>query len=252
MARPPPGRSGGGFVVPPEASQHAPRCWSPHAWGMAAIWSGQITFGLVSLPVQLHPATREARPRLHEVHAACGSRVRHRRVCEAEGRELRPEEIARGWQTPDGRMVVLRNEDLDDLPLPTRKSIEVLGFVSDTDVDPLMYARPYYASPNGAAAERPYALLVEALAGAGQVAVCKVAIRTRERLAVLRPRQGILLAHTLMWPEEIREPGDWAPSAPVTEKELRLAVYDGLFWPHSDGFAWPRVRNGFVWPHPAK
>ena len=190
---------------------------------MTAIWSGHLTFGLVSLPIQLHTVVQESRPRLHEVHAGCGSRVRHRRVCEREGRELAREEIARGWQAPDGRVVVLTDADLDDLPLPTKRVIEVLGFVPDEDIDPLMYARPYYASPNGSAAERPYALLVEALAGAGQVAVGKLAIRTRERLAILRPRQGILVCHTLLWPSEIRAPDDWAPTAPVTEQELRLA-----------------------------
>ncbi|MEU1630852.1 Ku protein [Streptomyces sp. NPDC020096] len=169
------------------------------------------------------PRDTEARPHLHEVHVGCGSRVRHRRVCEREGRELAQEEIARGWQAPDGRVVVLRDVDLDDLPLPTRKQIKVLGFVPDDDIDPIMYGRSYYASPNGSAADRPYALLVEALAGAGRIAVCKLAIRTRERLAVLRPRQGILVCHTLHWPQEIRQPGDWAPSAPVTDQELRLA-----------------------------
>jgi DNA end-binding protein Ku len=189
---------------------------------MRAIWSGHIAFGLVSVPVQLFSATQEARTPLHEVHS-CGSRIRHRRVCEREDRKVPQHEIQRGWQAPDGRMVVLDAADLDALPLPTRKTIDVLGFVPDDDVDPILYDRPYWAAAHGPAAQRPYALLVEALARHGTIGVCKVALRSRERLAILRPKRGILVCHTLRWPEEIRDPGDLASTAPVTDRELRLA-----------------------------
>ncbi|TJZ94750.1 non-homologous end joining protein Ku [Actinacidiphila oryziradicis] len=189
---------------------------------MRSIWSGFVSFGLVTIPVKLYAAAEDARTPLHEVHT-CGSRIRHRRVCEREQREVPQEEIRRGWEAPDGRVVVLDAGDLEHLPLPSKRTAEVLGFVDDGDVDPLLYDRPYWAGPNGDTAQRPYALLVEALARHGTIAVCKVAIRTRERLAILRPRHGMLVLHTLRWPEEIRDPGDLSSSAPVTDRELALA-----------------------------
>lgn len=189
---------------------------------MRAVWTGHVAFGLVTIPVKLYAATEEIGPGLHQVHT-CGGRIRHRRVCEREDIEVPQSEISRGWETPDGRTVVLSDEDMDHLPLPTRKTVEVLGFVDDQDVDPITYATPYYAAPNGPTAQRPYALLVEALARHGTVAVCKVTLRTRERLAVLRPHRGVLVCHTLRWPQEVRDPGDLASSAPVTDRELTLA-----------------------------
>jgi len=182
-----------------------------------------VTCALVAVPVRLYAATEDLRPRMHQVHLVDGSRIRHRRICEAEAREVGETEIGRGWETPDGRMVVLADEDLDHLPLASRKTVEIVGFVGEDDVDPLLYDRGYFAAPDGQIAQRPYALLVEALARTGRVGVAKFAVRSRERLAVLRPRRGVLVVHALRWPQELREPGDMASPAPVTERELELA-----------------------------
>ncbi|MGW3824539.1 non-homologous end joining protein Ku [Streptomyces sp. NPDC005071] len=190
---------------------------------MRALWSGYISFGLVTLPVQLFAATEEHGAGMHQVHASDGARIRHRLVCEREGREVPRSEVAHGWEGPDGRTVVLLDEDLAVLPLPTRKTVDVLGFVSERDVDPVLYSKPYWVGAAGEAGQRPYALLVEALARHGTVAVAKVTLRTRERLAVLRPRHGMLVLHTLLWPEEIREPDDLSSASPVTDRELELA-----------------------------
>ncbi|MFB8272906.1 Ku protein [Streptomyces sp. NPDC055955] len=190
---------------------------------MRALWSGVLQFGLVVLPVKLFSATEEHRVRLREVHAADGGRVQHRRFCEAEDREIPYEEVGRGWELPDGRLVPLGDQDLARLPLASRHVVSVLGFVPWQDIDPISFSRPYYVGPDGPPAERPYALLVEALARSGQVGVCKVAVRSRERIALLRPRHGILILHTLLWQDELRDPGDLAPSAPVTDRELELA-----------------------------
>ncbi|NUK23701.1 non-homologous end joining protein Ku [Streptomyces lunaelactis] len=190
---------------------------------MRAIWSGVIQFGLVAMPVRLYAATEEHPVRLHEIHTADGSRVEHRRFCRAEDREIPYEEVGRGFSMPDGRMVPLTDEDLAHLPLPTKRTIEVLGFVPGENVDPISYSRPYYAGPSGPEADRSYVLLVEALARTGFVGVAKIAIRSRERLALLRPRNGILVLQTLLWDDELRDPGDIAPSAPVTDRELELA-----------------------------
>jgi DNA end-binding protein Ku len=191
-----------------------------------SVWSGSITMGIVVLPVKLYSATEEHSVRLHEIHRADGGRIRYKRVCEREGREreIPYEAVGKGWELPDGRMVPLTDEDLERLPVPTRHEAKVLGFVTAGDIDPLMYSRAYYAGPASAVAERPYALLVEALARTGHMAVAKIAIRRRERLAVLRPRNGVLIVQTLLWPDEVRDLApDLVPSMPVTERELELA-----------------------------
>ncbi|MEU9489412.1 Ku protein [Streptomyces decoyicus] len=190
---------------------------------MRSLWQGTIAFGLVALSVDLFAAAEEHGPGLHLVHGRDGGRIRHRRVCELDGQEIGPQETARGWEAPDGRTVVLHDEDLEALPLPTKRIVEVIGFIGEADVDPLLYARPYWVGARGPGAQKPYALMTEALARSGRVAVCKVALRSRERLAVLRPRNGILVLHTLRWPEEIRDPGDLSSSAPTTDRELALA-----------------------------
>lgn len=108
-------------------------------------------------------------------------------------------------------------------PSPPSATVDVIGFVDERDVDPVLYSKPYWVGAASEQGQRPYALLVEALARHGTVAVAKVTLRTRERLAVLRPRHGMLVLHTLLWPEEIREPDDLSSTAPVTERELELA-----------------------------
>jgi DNA end-binding protein Ku len=136
---------------------------------MRATWSGLIQFGMVVLPVRLYVATQEHAVRLHEIHTTDAGRVEHRRFCRAEGREIPYEEVSRGFAMPDGRMVPLSEEDLAHLPLPTKRVIEVMGFVPGQDIDPISYGRPYFAGPGGPGADRPYALLVEALARTGCV-----------------------------------------------------------------------------------
>jgi DNA end-binding protein Ku len=188
-----------------------------------AVWTGTISFGLVVLPVQLYAATEERRVTLREIHAADGARVQHRRWCTAEDKEIPYAEVGRGYDLGDGRTLPLSDSELANMPLPTRRVIDVLGFVEGTSIDPISYGRAYYAGPHGPAADRPYALLTEAMARTGRVVVARLAIRSRERLAAIRPMRGVLIVQTLLWADEVREPGDLAPSAPVTERELELA-----------------------------
>ncbi|WUD72203.1 hypothetical protein OG937_11195 [Streptomyces sp. NBC_00510] len=105
---------------------------------MRATWTGFISFGLVTLPVQLFTATEEHGAGFHQVHASDGARIRHRKVREREDVEVPQSEIARGWERPDGRTVVLLDEDLAALPIPTRMTVKVLGFVDERDVDPVL------------------------------------------------------------------------------------------------------------------
>ncbi|CAM5667146.1 hypothetical protein BOQ63_000070 (plasmid) [Streptomyces viridifaciens] len=153
-----------------------------------AIAKLSISFSLVSIPVNVYAATGRHTVPLHQVHAADGGRIRQRRVCEYDGQDVPPDQVARGYQAPDGRTVVLTPDDLDQLPLPTTREIRVLGFMPAERLDPTVYDKPYYLGPTTKAAARPYALLRQALLDTGQVAVARTALRTREALAVLRVR----------------------------------------------------------------
>lgn len=187
------------------------------------MWSGTIAISLITLPVQLYAATEERRVGLREIHAVDGGRVRHRRWCEAEQREISYADVGRAYETADGVLVPLSEVELAQLPLPTTRTISVLGFVEERELDPLMLGRPYYAGPHGPAAARPYALLTEALFRAGRVGLGRLAIRSRERLAAIVPRDGVLVVHTLRWPDEIRDPAELAPTVALTDRELELA-----------------------------
>ncbi|MGW0819357.1 non-homologous end joining protein Ku [Streptomyces viridiviolaceus] len=171
---------------------------------MKAMWSGVIQFGLIAVPIRLYAATEEHPVRLHEIHLADGSRVKHRRFCKGENREIPYAQVGRGFELADGRVVPLAEDDLARLPLPTQRTVDVLGFVPLEDIDPISFGRPCYVGP-GPGGDRPYALLVEALARIGYIAVAKVALHRRERLALLRTRHGMLILQTLLWQDELRD-----------------------------------------------
>lgn len=192
---------------------------------MRATWKGAISFGLVTIPVQLFTATEEHDIPLRQVHEKDGSRVRMRRVCEAEDSEIPYAEITKGYEAPDGSMIMLSDEDLADLPLPSKKLIDVLAFVDAETIDPLMFSKAYYVGASDRAAAKPYALLKQALTEAGQIAVTKIAIRSRESLAVLRVHEDTLVLQTCLWPDEVRPAAGVAPEGEVTirPQELQMA-----------------------------
>lgn len=171
---------------------------------MRAIWKGAVAFGLVNVPVKLYAATGEKGVTLHQVHREDGGRIRYRKVCSIDGEEVPYPDIAKGYETDDGRMVVLTDEDLDTLPLATEREIAVEAFVPADQVDPIMLGKTYYLEPERTAA-KPYALLREALQTTDRMAVVKVALRQRESMAVLRVRDDVICLQTLLWPDEIRE-----------------------------------------------
>ncbi|GEN78633.1 non-homologous end joining protein Ku [Actinotalea fermentans] len=171
---------------------------------MRAIWKGAVAFGLVNVPVKVYAATGENQVTLHQVHKADGGRIRYRKVCSIDGEEVAYEDIAKGYETDDGRMVVLTDEDLDELPLATEREIAVEEFVPAEQVDPIMLGKTYYLEPEKTAA-KPYALLREALQQTDRMAVVKVALRQRETMAVLRVRGKVICLQTLLWPDEVRE-----------------------------------------------
>jgi DNA end-binding protein Ku len=172
---------------------------------MRSMWKGSISFGLVMIPVKLYAATEQKDIAFRQVHRTDGGRIRFRRVCSVDGLEVPYEQVAKGYELPSGEMIVLTDEDLADLPLPTTRSIEVLNFVPAEQLDPILLSRPYYIEPESTGS-RAYILLRDALERSGKIALAMVALRQRESLATLRAKDGVLVLHTLLWPDEVREP----------------------------------------------
>jgi DNA end-binding protein Ku len=191
---------------------------------MRAIWKGAVSFGLVSIPVKLFSATEEHDVRFHQVHREDGGRIRYKRACSVDGKEVSYDEIAKGYELDNGETIILTDEDFAQLPLKTSREIDVLEFVPDEQVDPVMYAKTYYLEPEGKAT-KPYVLLREALKSTDRVAIVKVALRQRESLAALRVRDDVIVLQMLLWPDEVRQPdfGFLDEHVEVRPQELQMA-----------------------------
>ncbi|MDX6197628.1 MAG: end-binding protein Ku [Actinomycetota bacterium] len=191
---------------------------------MRSIWKGAISFGLVTIPVKLYSATEQKDVSFHQVRRSDGSRIRYKRVAQADGEEVPYGEIAKGYELSSGETVVLTDEDFADLPLTTSKAIDVLQFVPLEQVDPIFFEKSYYIEPDKAGA-KPYVLLRDALEESGKVALVKVALRNRESLATLRVRDGVFVLETMLWPDEVRNPdfGFLDDDIDVRPQELAMA-----------------------------
>lgn len=190
---------------------------------MRAIWRGTISFGLVSIPVKLYTATEAHDVSFRQVHEADGGRIRYKRICELDGEEVPYSEIAKGYELPGGEMVVLSDEDFANLPLASSKEIDVLEFVPASQIDPMLYSKAYYAEPDKSAA-KPYVLMRDTLADSDRVAIVKVTLRSREALGVLRAMGDLLVVHTLLWPEEVRDAAELAPQTEVSVRKQEVAM----------------------------
>src|SRR5215469_986190 len=191
---------------------------------MRSMWKGAVSFGLVMIPVKLYTATETKDIAFRQVHREDGGRIRFRRFCTVDDQEVPYEDVAKGYELPDGEIVILTEEDMAELPLPTTKNIEVVQFCPAEQLDPILFNRSYYLEPEAAGA-RAYSLLREALEQSGKIAIAQVALRQRESLAILRARDGVLVLETLLWPDEVRVP-DFPfleDNIEVRSQELRMA-----------------------------
>jgi DNA end-binding protein Ku len=191
---------------------------------MRAIWKGAVSFGLVNVPVRLYSATENHDVQFRQVHREDGGRIKYRRFCSIDGEEVAYDDIAKGYETEDGDMVVLTDEDFADLPSRTSKEITVEKFVPAAQIDPMLLDKSYYLEPDKSAT-KPYVLLREALESENRMAIVTVSIRTRMTMAVLRVRDGVIVMQTMLWPDEIRSP-DFAfvgAEAEATKQEMAMA-----------------------------
>lgn len=186
-----------------------------------SIWKGAISFGLVSIPVKVYGATEEKDPSFRQVHEADGGRIRYKRVCEVCDNEIPYPEIAKGFEAPDGRVAILTDQDFEDLPLSSLKTVDVVKFVDEASIDPAYLQKSYFLEGEGAGL-KPYVLLRDALTTTGRVAVVKVALRSRESLALIRAHDDLLMMHTMFWPDELRDGSFASPAADITVSKAEI------------------------------
>ncbi|MBA3521504.1 MAG: Ku protein [Gemmatimonadales bacterium] len=188
-----------------------------------AIWSGSISFGMVSIPVKLFGATEGRDISFNLLHSTCGTRLKQVRWCPTDEQEVPWNETARGYEYTKGEYVVLTDEDFESLPLPSKHTIDLSAFVNEAEIDPIFYEKSYYLAPDERA-EKAYALLIRALEKKGLTALATITMRKKEQLCALRPRDGVIMLETLYYPDEVRmEHGVKLDDSKVSERELEMA-----------------------------
>jgi DNA end-binding protein Ku len=200
-----------------------------------AIWTGSISFGLLNVPVKLYSAVSKKSVSFRELRESDGSRVRHKRVAEADGEEVAYEEIVKGYEITPEQYVVITKDELEELDPKKTRAIEIQDFVDLDEIDPIYFDHPYYLGPDKGA-ERAYALLVKAMEDSHKVAVARFVLRNRESLAALRPMEGVMTMATMRFADEVVSPGEIkdvvadgdVPKPEKRELEMAKALIDSL------------------------
>lgn len=170
---------------------------------MRSIWKGEVSFGLVNVPVKVYAATEDHDLRARQVDKNDGVRIRYKRVRDDNGEEVEYGDIAKAYESDEGEMVILTKEDLASLPVEQNHEIEVTEFVPADQVDPVAFDNAYFLEP-ASRSNRAYILMREALESTDRLAICTFTLRNRTRLCALRVYKDVLMLQTLLWPDEIR------------------------------------------------
>jgi DNA end-binding protein Ku len=188
------------------------------------MWKGAISFGLVTIPVSVYPATEEKTLRFNQLHDEDGGRIRYKRVCEKDGEEVSFEHIVKGYEVEKDRYVVLTDEDFDAVPVASSRAIDIVQFVEFDEIDPVMFKKSYYLVPEETGA-KAYSLLREAMKEDDRVGIAKVSFRDKEHIAALRFKDDAFVLETMFWPDEIREAdfGGVDVDQDVRDNELTMA-----------------------------
>jgi DNA end-binding protein Ku len=189
-----------------------------------SMWKGAISFGLVTIPVSVYPATEEKTLRFNQLHDDDGGRIRMKRTCSVDGEEVGYEHIVKGYEYEKDKYVVLTEDDFDKVPVASSRAIDIVQFVDLEDIDPIMYKKTYYLIPEETGA-KAYALLREAMSQVNKVGIAKVSFRDKEHLSALRFKDDAFVLETMYWPDEIREAdfGGVDVEGKVTGQELEMA-----------------------------
>ena len=195
------------------------------------MWKGAISFGLVSIPVKVYPATEEKTLRFNQLHDEDHGRIKYQRTCAKCGKQVEYEHIVRGYEYEKDRYVILTDEDLDQVPVESGRAIDIEQFVDVEEIDPIYYKKTYYLVPEETGV-KAYHLLREALAEDGRVGISKVSFRDKEHLSAVRLRENILVLETMYWPDEIRatdfEELDKRVKARPQEVQMARSLIDNL------------------------
>src|SRR5215210_2904169 len=190
------------------------------------IWSGAISFGLVNVPVKLYSAVSRKTVRFHQLHDQTGVRIQQKRVDPTTGDEVPYEHVVKGYELAPDRYVVITPEELESLDPEKTRTIDIEDFVDLDDIDPIFYDHPYYLVP-APGSEKAFALLRDAMAQAGKVAIARVVIRSKESLVAIRPKGRVMAMSTMLFADEVID-GDSLDEAPengakTTKRELAMA-----------------------------
>ncbi|WP_334142006.1 non-homologous end joining protein Ku [Rhabdothermincola sp.] len=183
-----------------------------------AIWSGSISFGLVNIPVKLYSAVTRKTVQFNQLDARTHARVKQKRVSAETGEEVPWEQVVKGYELGSGNYVVITDEELAALDPKAVRTIDIEEFVDLADIDPIFYDSAYYLAPDAAA--KPYALLAKAMEAEGKVGIAHFVMRTKQYLAAIRPRDGVLLLSTMVYADEINDPAQIPELADLGEMEL--------------------------------
>ncbi|HEX6699960.1 MAG TPA: Ku protein [Gaiellaceae bacterium] len=189
---------------------------------MRPIWSGTISFGLVSVPVKMFTATESKELKFHFLHKDDLMPIGYDKVRKDTGKHVDPEDVVRGFEIEKGKYVELSDEDVDRLDVELTHSVDICDFVDLDEIDPIYFRKAYYLLPQESA-EKPYRLLVEALEKTGKVAIAKVVIRKKQHLAALRPYEGVLLLETMYFADEVRKPESVDSKGKLQKAEVEMA-----------------------------
>lgn len=168
-----------------------------------AMWKGAISFGLVTIPVAVYPATEEKSLKFNQLHDEDMGRIRYKRVCSVDGEEVDYDHIVKGYEIEKDRYIVLTDEDLDAVPVESSRAIDIQQFVDLDEIDPILFKKSYYLIPDETGA-KAYALLRKALSDEGKVGIAKVSFRDKEHLSALRFKDDVFVLETMFWPDEVR------------------------------------------------
>lgn len=192
---------------------------------MRSIWKGDLSFGLVNVPVKVYSATESHDRKSYQVDSSDGTRIRYRRVREGTDTEVDYSDIANAYESESGETVILTKDDLATLPVQKSPEISILEFVPAEQVDPIYFDKPYYLEPSSKS-PKAYVLLAKALEETDRLAIASFTLRNRTRVAALRVVDGVMTLQTLLWPDEVRKPdfGFLDEDTEIRDQELKMAA----------------------------
>ena len=191
---------------------------------MRPLWKGAISFGLVTIPVSLYPATRREELKFRLLRKSDHSPINYKRIAEADGKEVPWDEIVKGYEYEKGKYIILKEEDFTRVDVEATQTVDIINFVKIDEVDPLLFYKPYYLEV-GKGGDKAYVLLREALVKSGKIAIAKVVIRARQHLAAIKPQKNGLMLELMHFPSELIDVSEFKAPAQksVSKAEMQMA-----------------------------